>query len=388
MKPGLFDLQKGLNYTENDSYMILGEKNSSKKLGDLNPNSVLSNPGIYIFIKKSLIEKIVYNKSHDKKFIVANDPYKQIFNETSLLQLFDSYGIKPYKQKKNSEEAIDKIEYKTVFEDTDYFWYLNGLDPAVEALWIEIDTPEMWKKLGLQDFKYSKKDVLSSALFVGLGAYREAAVLDEPINNHRTFQETDMNDAMKQLSESKKFRKHDFMDFDRQEMDQFLIELLQKEDPNDLRSFSDGGWSFSSNTPDGLSPSNVITKMVKLGYDDSVIIDAVPRMYVGFRPNNVKEFISLSRMRNRLGESQLREINLIGNCTEIGDSDELPYSDATEFEQDLENFHQISAKEFQMNCNTSKNFFKSGHEFDFFKRDEGDLYIAYDLDDDIHHFFM
>jgi hypothetical protein len=94
--------------------------------------------------------------------------------------------------------------------------------------------------------------------------------------------------------------------------------------------------------------------------------------------------------------------HLIGDCRSIGENENLPYNDATDFAQSAgyyaaldefdgapedSDYEEISEMKFQLACAIPQRFFKK-HEYMFLKHKENPLYIAYDLDDDIHYFFM
>jgi hypothetical protein len=93
------------------------------------------------------------------------------------------------------------------------------------------------------------------------------------------------------------------------------------------------------------------------------------------------EELSVKTFNDILRESKKYKI---GTCVEVGENDDLPWSDATELAQDLENnFVEISSKEFADNCD----YLLPKHHYTFLKSSDDDIYIALDLDKDIHHFF-
>jgi hypothetical protein len=86
----------------------------------------------------------------------------------------------------------------------------------------------------------------------------------------------------------------------RSTVDQFIAELESKEDPNESRSFSDGGWSFSANSPEsGQSPISFTQELFDLGYDDDTIRRTVSKSYVGVPADRVDEFLDVMRRRPR-----------------------------------------------------------------------------------------
>jgi hypothetical protein len=99
----------------------------------------------------------------------------------------------------------------------------------------------------------------------------------------------------------KKKKSKDFIDYDKEQMDEFLATI--KGDPNELRGYSDGGWGFSQNSPPGISPLNMTLKLCELGYDNEIIKDSVRRAYIGIFNGQIEDFIRYFKGRRRLGET-------------------------------------------------------------------------------------
>jgi hypothetical protein len=407
-RKGYVDLQEAKKptfYDDQNAKLILGKtKKGPEKLGALHPNSILANPGIYFFMTKHSAIKVIYNEPWGNDFYqcdVYNDTQHKL-NREHLLALFDEYDITPYSQQVNDEEYNASRAYSGIFERADYYFYLRGDEPETMALWTALDLSDFKKN------KYSKNDVLTAQL--GLADYREAKILDEPIIVSKDMQDEDYMEARALLDKSlyesifkkTKVKADDFMDWDSEQIDEFIESLQGKEDPNETRSYSDGGWSFSPNTPPGgPSPLNMTLKMLEEGYDEDAIKWIVSKSYIGVYEGQVRDYISYYKGRERMKETLLREGSLIGTCQDVGENPDLPYNDATEMEQDLgfyatfdenedprdSNWEEISEVKFQLKNSIPSTFFKKGHEYMFLKRKESDLYIAYDIDDDIHYFF-
>lgn len=92
---------------------------------------------------------------------------------------------------------------------------------------------------------------------------------------------------------------------------------------------------------------------------------------------------------------ELLKEQYLGSCVNSFDKDgeclidELPYTDATEFAQAEEQAVEIDEREFKHNFTVPIGIQQrlSAHEVKYLYDQRHDVYMIYDLDDDVHYFF-
>jgi hypothetical protein len=78
--------------------------------------------------------------------------------------------------------------------------------------------------------------------------------------------------------------KTEFMDYSRDQMDEYLRSLPVEEIHEGWRT---DGWRFNEHSP-GVTPLNMALRMFELGYSDDSILDSVPRAFTGVRDDQIR----------------------------------------------------------------------------------------------------
>jgi|LSPZ01.1.fsa_nt_gi hypothetical protein len=124
-----------------------------------------------------------------------------------------------------------------------------------------------------------------------------------------------------------------------------------------------------------------------------------------YSPKNIEAIKKIKALRSEIeqekssGTSNEKEMKvLVGKCTEVGISGDVPWSDATEMAQDLgywatfddsedpadSNYKEIDVSEFAENCE----YKLPKQHFIFLKKYDDSIYIAYNEDTDIHYIYV
>ena len=130
-----------------------------------------------------------------------------------------------------------------------------------------------------------------------------------------------------------------------------------------------------------------------------------------FSKENIEAINEIKRIRSLRGDvytgrapAKKRKKEYVGSCQELGVSDTLPWKDETECSNDLgywtrmdsddgnieeSNYSEIDRKEFDQACTTKGLWFMNipGSDNIYLKRYDNNIYIVYNLNDDIHYFF-
>ena len=112
--------------------------------------------------------------------------------------------------------------------------------------------------------------------------------------------------------------------------------------------------------------------------------------------NNLNEFIAaLQKKWQEIKQKEMIKEEYLGNCVNSFDRDgectvvDLPYTDATEFAQAEDRAIEVSEMEFNHNFNIPIGIKQKldAHEVKYLYDERNDVYMVYDLDDDVHYFF-
>jgi hypothetical protein len=204
-RPKDIGIHKGHDYSQRDYMRILGEYQKKPVLNLVDPNSILANPGLYVFVHdigdEGRVESVVFNEPYGKEFIVLRreegdySAYDfQTFKEQQFIDLAEEYRFQFEVFQVDDDRYNHQNGYSNVWMRADHCLFSDS-DEAT-ALWNYVYENEV-KPLRLKAMTEDKLTIAKTTKW--FYPYRAASVNDNPSNDYG-LNTDDSAESMKELN--------------------------------------------------------------------------------------------------------------------------------------------------------------------------------------------